>query len=194
MSVRMSEDDRYELAARAEAGARSNRPTHLVLIGAVILFVSVMGVAFAWRSDTKAAKSLERSTTQLTLIKDRAERLATLEAQASDPESQDLNGPIPEILSRLENLAREAGLEAIPTVPIQDNDGYQDARRVSYVYKNGRGRQQTSIRDPSLEKMLTWVSLVTERIPGMHVRHISLTPQANAWMLEVTFARFERLE
>lgn len=192
MSVRLTDDDRYELAARAEAGARANRPTHLVLIAGLVLVAAVLGAAFGWRADSKAAKALDRGSRELTLINDRAERLATLEAETSDPDTQNLNSPIPELFSRLGNLAREAGLETIPQVPQTDNESFPDARRVNYKYENGRSRNP--IRDPSLEKMLTWVSLVTERIPGMHVRHLSLTPQANSWMMEVTFARFERLE
>lgn len=192
MSVRLSDDDRYQLAARAEAGTRANRPTHLVLLAGVVLIASVLGAAYGYRADRTAAKQLERTSTELALIKDRSERLATLVAETSDPNATDLNGPIPEIFSRLGNLAREAGLETIPAVPQTDNESFANARRVNYKYENGRGR--VPIRDPSLEKMLTWVSLVTERIPGMHVRHISLTPQANSWMMEVTFARFERLE
>jgi hypothetical protein len=49
MSVRLSEDDRYEIAARAEAGARANRPTHLVLIGGLALLIAAGGAGLAWR-------------------------------------------------------------------------------------------------------------------------------------------------
>jgi len=188
---RLTEDDRYQLAGRAEASTRANRPTHLVAIALVVLAVAVLGVLVGWRSDSSASRELSRRSAELAQINERADRLTELTAQLANTSNAELNRPIPDMLSRLQNLAREAGLATLPDVPRTDNEAFDNARRVNYRY-DARSRNQ--VRDASLEKLLTWVNLVTERIPGMHVRQISLTPQANAWSMEVTFARYERLE
>lgn len=190
-TARLTEDDRYELAARAEAGSRANRPTHLVTLGLVVLCVSLCAAVLGWSADARAAGDLGKRSRELALIKDRAGRLADLNAQAATAGAEDLNRPIPDMLSRLQSLAREAGLTVLPEVPRTETESFTDARRVNYRYSV---RDRSQLRDPSLEKMLAWVSLVVERIPGMHVRQIALTPAANAWTMEITFARFERLE
>ena len=191
MNPRLTEDDRYQLAARADAGTRANRPTHLVALALVVLFVALLAALVGWRSDASASNELERRAREMAQISERADRLAQLAAQLANAGDAELNQPIPDMLSRLQNLAREAGLDTLPDVPRTDNEAFDNARRVNYRY-DARSRNQ--VRDASLEKLLTWVNLVTERIPGVHVRQISLTPQANAWSMEVTFARYERLE
>lgn len=191
MNQRLTEDDRYQLAARADAGTRANRPTHFVAIALVVLFVALLGLLIGWRADASASNELTRRSREMAQITERADRLAELTAQLANAGNAELNRPIPDMLSRLQNLAREAGLATLPDVPRSDNEAFDTARRVNYRY-DARSRNQ--VRDASLEKLLTWVNLVTERIPGMHVRQISLTPQANAWSMEVTFARYERLE
>jgi len=191
MSVRLTEDDRYEIAARAEAGARANRPTHLVLIAGLALFVAAAAAGLGWRADSGAAQSLRIKSNELVTINERSAVLAGLVQQQVESPQDDRNAPISDMLSRLENAAREAGLDTLPGVPRTENESFQNARRVNYRYSS---RDRNQVRDQSLEKLLTWVSLATERIPGLYVRHISLKPQQNAWLMDVTFARYERFE
>lgn len=183
--TRMTEDDRYQLASRAEAVARANRPTHLVFFAALVLGVALVVAILAWRADAGAGRSLRNRVAELTQIRDRADRLATLRAQLAGSPAEDRNRPIPDLLSTMGALAREAGLSDPPAVPSTDNDPFEGARRVSYTY---------TVRDESVENLVGWVELATERIPGMHTRRITLKPQANAWTMDVTFARFERLD
>ena len=191
MSVRLSDDDRYEIAARADAGERSNRPTHLVFFGGLVLGVALLAAAIAWRADGAAANDLRRKSNELATIKERSQTLADLVQRQVEAPTNDEYAPIPDMLSRLQNAAREAGLETLPEVPRTENESFQNARRVNYRYSS---RDRSQVRDPSLEKMLSWVSIATERIPGLYVRQISLKPQANSWLMEVTFSRYERIE
>jgi hypothetical protein len=138
-----------------------------------------------------AASALKRKSNELVLINERSSVLADLVQRQIEAPQDDQNAPIPDMLSRLQNAAREAGLDTLPEVPRTENESFQNARRVNYRYT---ARDRSQVRDQSLEKMLTWISLATERIPGLYVRQISLKPQANAWMMEVTFARYERIE
>ncbi|MEM9372161.1 MAG: hypothetical protein AAGA55_00830 [Planctomycetota bacterium] len=191
MSARMTPDDRYEIAARAEAGERSNRPIHLVFLAGTVLAIALFAAAMAWRSDASAANDLRRQSAELAMIQARSTTLAGLLQEQVEAPENDQNAPIPDMRSRLRNAAQEAGLDTIPGVPATERESFQNARRVNYRYST---RDRNQVRDPSLEKMLNWVSIATERIPGLHVRQISLKPQANSWMMEVTFARYERIE
>lgn len=182
---RLSDDDRYSLAARADAGARANRPTHLVAIGALALLLCLTVAAFAWRADASAAKLLRRESFTLDSIRIRADRLAELRADLAAAPTDDRYRPVPDILSRMSNLATEAGITGSIAVPTTGTNLFQESRRLTYQYRN--------LRVDSLESVVRWVNLCIERIPGLHPTGIKITPQANAWQVDIMFARFERL-
>lgn len=184
---RLSEDDRYGLASAAEAGSRANRPSHLVTIGVLALMLALVVGLFAWRADASAARKLRQDARALATLKQSAERLAELEAQAATSTTEDRYRPIPDMFSRLGNLARESGLQSVPDIiPRTVNESATNARRVNYIY--------TGIRTESIDKVIQWAGLTCERVPGMHLRRLGIKPQANAWLVDVTFARYERLE
>lgn len=182
---RLSDDDRYSLAARADAGARANRPTHLVAIAGLALLLCLTVAAFAWRADASAASALRRESSTLDNIRVRADRLAELRADLAAAPTDDRYRPIPDILSRMSNLATEAGLTGTIPVPVTGSNPFQESRRLTYQYRN--------LRVDSLEPFVRWVNLCIERIPGLHPTGIKITPQANAWQVDIMFARFERL-
>lgn len=184
--IRLSDDDRYALAARAESGARANRPGHLIAIAALVLLVTLVVAGVAWRADARAARLERTAARDLTTLRASAERLGELQARVATSPEVDRNRPIPDILSRLGSLAREAGLDPAPPIPSQNADVGDNARRLSYAYSN--------LRTPSLEALLRWINLCTERIPGMHVRVLIIRPAANLWSVDITFARYERIE
>lgn len=184
---RLSEDDRYGLASAAEAGARANRPSHLVTIGVLVMMLALTVGLLAWRADARAAGKLRKEARDLATLKQSSERLSELKAQAAASPDEDRYRPIPDMLSRLGNLAREAGLEGVPDIiPRTVNESATDSRRVNYIY--------TNIRTESIEDLVAWAALTCERVPGMHLRRLGIKPQANAWLVDVTFARYERLE
>lgn len=184
--VRLSDDDRYALAALAEAGTRANRPGHLIAIAALALVATLVVAGVAWRSDARAARLERNAARDLTTLRASAERLGELESRVATSPEVDRNRPIPDVLSRLGSLAREAGLDPVPPIPAQSADVGNNARRLNYAYSN--------LRTPSLDALLRWVNLCTERIPGMHVRVLIVRPTPTIWSVDVTFARYERIE
>lgn len=182
---RLNDDDRYSLAARAESGARANRPTHLVAIAGLALLLCLTVAAFAWRADASAARMLRRESFTLDSIRVRSDRLAELKADLAAAPTDDRYRPVPDILSRMSNLATEAGMTGTIPVPTARTQPFQESRRLTYQYLN--------LRVDSLESVVRWVNLCTERIPGLHPAGIKITPQANAWQVDILFARFERL-
>ncbi len=183
---RLSDDDRYSLATRAESGTRANRPTHLVALGALALLLTVTVTAFAWRADARAARQLRNASFEVDNIRLRAERLAELRAVQAAAPTDDRYRPIPDILSRMSNIAREAGIQGTLSVPTTGTNPYQESRRITYRYMG--------LRLESLEPLAAWVNLAMQRIPGLHVIGVKIVPQANAWQVDIIFARFERLE
>ncbi len=184
-TLRLSDDDRYALATRADAGTRANRPSHLVAIGGLALLLCLIIAAFAWRADAGAAKALNHESSILEDIRVRADRLAELKADLAAAPTDDRYRPIPDILSRISNLATEAGMTSAIPVPATGSNPYQESRRLTYQYRN--------LRVESLEPVVAWINLTTQRIPGLHPTGIKLTPQANAWQVDIMFARYERL-
>jgi len=89
-------------------------------------------------------------------------------------------------LTRIESLAREAGLEReIPVQPSRSTqvDEQRGIFRVSYPY---------TVEDRSLPNLLEWTRLVTEQIEGMSVDQVTLTPKRDTWELRISFARYEQ--
>lgn len=183
---RLSDDDRYSLATRAEAGTRANRPTHLVALGAIVLLLTLTVAAFAWRSDARAARQLRNASFELDNIRLRADRLAELRAVQAAAPTDDRYRPIPDILSRMSTIAREAGIEGTLSVPTTATTPFQESRRITYRY--------LGLRMNSLEPLANWVNQAGQQIPGLHVVGVKIVPQANAWQADIIFARFERLE
>ncbi len=182
---RLSDDDRYALATRADAGARANRPAHLVAVAGLALLLCLTIAAFAWRADAGAARSLRRESSTLDSIRVRADRLAELQADLAAAPTDDRYRPIPDILSRMSNLATEAGMTGAVPVPVTGSNPYQESRRLTYRYQN--------LRVESLEPVISWINLASERVPGIHPTAVKVVPQANAWQVEIVFARYERL-
>lgn len=182
---RLGEDDRYGLPARAEAATRANRPSHLVALAGMVLFLAVVVALFAWRADAGAAKQLRRVSTDLDMLRARADHLAALRDELAAAPTDDRYRPIPDVLSRMSNIATEAGLASVP-VPTAGANTFQESRRLTYRY--------TNVRAESLAPVIAWANLATERVPGMHVTAVKVVPQPNAWQVELNFARFERLD
>ncbi|MCA9303894.1 MAG: hypothetical protein KC996_07220 [Phycisphaerales bacterium] len=183
---RFSPDDRYELASRAESQMRSNHPSHLVTIAALVLLVSVVILALAWRNDAGEHKRLSSKVYQLESIKNELKTLETLRAQASTTQRNAEFDKISDMRSRQESIAASVGLESLAGVlPKTSSNNLSNATKNNYTY---------TVRDESLENILAWVQASTEQIPGLRVSSIDIKPTNTTWTVQVVMYRYERFE
>lgn len=183
-NTRLSSDDRYELAAKAQNQQRLNYPTHLIVMGLVLVVISIIIVALAWQSRSSASTQLENKAYELTQVKSLITEINALQLSLATKSSLDEFEPILDIYSRLEDFATQAKLETKLGPPSNPQSLPQgNARKKTYPY---------TVRDSSLEHMLDWINISTQQIPGLEVQDITIKPTAQAWTMVVTLSRYER--
>jgi len=179
-------DDRYELAARASARERASRPTHLIALSLVLFMIATVALALGWRANTGAVASLSESRTRSSEVERLLSRIADLQAAEAQQTGDDPFRPIPDLLTRLTRIAEEVGLENPLALPENTSPRvFGSSRRLAYPY---------TIRDSSLERVLEWIERSMDRIPGLRVRELTLTPNRRNWVVQVTLSRYERIE
>ncbi len=183
--ARLSADDRYELATRAQNQQRLNAPRHLIAMGMVLLAVSLIAAGFAWKTQAGAKKKNEAAANNLVKIESLIEQIQSLQAASTGSAQLDILKPLPDILSTLESLGPRASLKNSIALPRNQNSRPEgDLILKTYSYEN--------INDPSIERLLDWVRLAEQEIPGLHVREISIEPRQQYWSMDVILARYER--
>lgn len=183
-NTRLTPDDRYELATRAQNQQRTNSPRHLIMLGVLLLFVSLIVLGVAWQTQAAAAKSNAQTARELVKIENLIAEIQALKIAQAQSGQEDIYQPLPDILSTLQNLAKQAQFEAdlgLPRNPINRPEG--NAILKTYPY---------TVSDPSLEHLLDWVRLTQQQIPGLQVRELSIQPRNQHWTLSVVLARYER--
>jgi len=179
-------DDRYELAARASSHERASRPTHLVVFALVLFMAALVTLALAWRASAGAESSLRAAQSSSAEIERLLTRINELEAAAAEQTGDDPYRPIPDLLTRLTRLAEQVGLENPLALPENTSPRvFGSSRRLAYPY---------TIRDASLGRVLEWIETAMDRIPGLRVRKLTLTPNQRNWVVQVTLTRYERIE
>ncbi|MEZ6317275.1 MAG: hypothetical protein R3B49_00785 [Phycisphaerales bacterium] len=182
--IPMTEDERYDGAAIAAATERRNRPRHFVVLGAAALGIALLALLFAWTARGTAREQLDARRAEMAQIESLGNELAALRSAKLVRTDDDTLFRTPsDMLTRLSDLASEAGLESEPPVPVERPVNLEAGRRREWPY---------SVTDPSLDALLAWVRLAVERIPGTFPQTIELRPAGNRWRLDVTFARYER--
>lgn len=182
--ARLSADDRYELASRAQNQQRLNAPRHLIVLGVILLFIALIALGVAWQTRASLIDTNRKAARDLVKIEGLITEIRTLQATLDSSPDDDILQPLPDILSNLETLGRRAGLSSIGLPKNQSSRPEGDAILRTYPYEN--------IRDKSLENLLNWVRLAEQEIPGLHVREIVIEPRSTAWTLDVVLARYER--
>ena len=184
---RLSADDRYELASRAQNQQRLNAPRHLIVLGGLLLVIAIIAFIIAWQTQSAATKKNGKAARELVRIETLIAEITSIQATQSGNPDKDVTDPLPGILSTLESLGSRAGLSNTDSVKIPTNQNQRpegEAILRTYQYRN--------VRDQSLEKLINWVRLAEQEVPGMHIREISIEPRSNTWSMDVVLARYER--
>ncbi|MEL6740887.1 MAG: hypothetical protein AAFP26_09565 [Planctomycetota bacterium] len=181
---RMSDDDREDLAAIADAASRRNRPLWMVVGGALLLAIALIWLMLAVRSVGASERGARAAERRLEGVRQLAAEFEALQAVATSVGPSERGRPIPDLLSRIEAIAERSGMAATPAVPQRTNDAVPGGRRVRLRY---------NVNDPSLEAVLAWVDAASSEVPGLYPYSISITPGGQRWTMTVVFARFERL-
>jgi hypothetical protein len=185
---RLSDDARFELSLAATAHERRNRPRGILIasIGALVLMTIFAGYGVKARGEARA--ELRRTLTDQVMVERLADEWTALDQRERDPVSGRLNRPIPNLLTRMEELAVQAGIEK-PRQPRVTPPEQRGAIRVTqYQY----GDNTNPITHPSLSALLEWLRLAQGEELGMEVIGLNLRPDANNWKMTVTFRRWER--
>jgi len=176
-----------ELAMRAGRAERANKPTILLLLACLVLagaFIFLMA-SVSRLSDARGELAMRRENAeQMSVLVAQLKQMRDFSTEAA-PMVQD---PDPQILSRISQVAANAGLAnplRVPTTPPKTVSRDGTVQRSKWLYK---------FTDPSLAAVMRFATLAEREIPGMRVHAIRLTPQNEVWSVELTLSRLERVE
>lgn len=184
-SDRLSVDDRYELAAKAQSQHRLNNPSHLIVLGVLLVFVSIVVLVIAWRVRSDAIKTNVLKSNRVVEIDQIIAQIRDLEQAQAGSSAADRYAPIPDMLLRFKRYATEAKLSNELGIPKTSTQPQGDARKLIYTY---------TVRDPSLGSLLEWMKISTQQVPGLDISDITIRPSKTDWTLTATFTRFERTQ
>lgn len=182
-SARATLDDRFAIASSASATERLNRPRHLVFLSVVLLVGAFVYLASALSDRASAVRTMKRQQRDADQIIATAEELAMFDERAASDPTSAFGAPIPMMLSRLEDYAKEAGL----TQALSHRRGPGETKGGATMY-----RYPYEIRDPNLENVMLWLQKCVEGIPGVEVQSLRIRPEAQSWYVSVTLTRWER--
>lgn len=182
-AARASLDDRFAIASSASSTERVNRPRHLVLLAVLVLIGAFIYLAAALSDRASAIRAMKRQQRDAEKIIATAEELAVFDERAASDPASAFGAPIPMMLSRLEELAKEAGL----TQALSHRRGPGETKGGATMY-----RYPYEIRDPNLESVMLWLQKCVEGIPGLEVQSLRIRPEPQSWYVSVTLTRWER--
>lgn len=180
---RLSEDERYAISSGASASERRNRPTVFIAVPGLLLVLAVLLllVAAGRVSDADSERSRHRSYLQQ-IQQLSAELEALREVESGSGPQGDVHEPR-SLLSEIQEIGRNAGLTVGIGRENRQDRGGADVARLTIEY---------TVQHESLERILDWMQRCTDRIAGLRINEITVTPQQNRWQVRVTFARWER--
>jgi hypothetical protein len=179
----LGDEGRFELAMAASAQEKRNRPLGLPLLACVVLVASLVFAVWSLSARNAAMRERARAESDDVAVRQMTGDWEALRVQERDAPGLGLGERMPNLLSRMENLAREAGLKNTPANPQTSPDARPGIVVTTYSYR--------TVKDASLAALMEWVRKATE-IPGMEVTELKLKAEATEWSVDVTFRRWER--
>lgn len=180
-------DRRFELAVRASRQERANRPTLLLVLAGVVLAGSLVYLAWAALASLRAERALAAEIRNTDNVLRMTAELKALEQAGKERGRSGVGDPIPDIFSRIQAAARDAGMATELRAPRQTSDP-----RPGMAGVVGKRFEYANVQEESLESILIWIDRATRAVPGLEVHTIALKPEPRAWTVRVVFRRWER--
>lgn len=180
-------DLRRERASIASQQARRKAPSGIVVLASVLFFVSLGALLLAANSRRQAIEGLGIEAETLAQVQRRAATIAELRAKAALKTDDRTYLPRQAVTLQIQNAAApdlRGSLGTFREQPGALKEPGAELRRFIY----------TNVQHVSAETLLEWVQAATDRVPGLIVERIKLTPQPQHWRMEVEFAGWEKKE
>lgn len=180
------EEARFAAAMQAASAERRNNPRYLIVIAGVVLALSLLWLFSSWSAWSSAKGALvKQQRDRETITRNVADLRALKALQGSDsgPRLAEQEGAI---RSRLRDIGRAAGLKEENITPKSvKRDQRKDLGSVLLT-------ASFEARDESMGPLLAWLDRATTEMPGLEVYKISIRPEAQKWLMQVTFSRWEK--
>lgn len=187
MPASSAADARFELASAAMRRERANRPTTWLVAAALVLVAVLIYLAVAFYKSVNAEKALAREITTTRDVLRMTSEIHALAATATERGRAGIGEPIPDLFSRLQAAARDAGMSTDLGAPRTSNDRPSGMPNV-----NGKRYEYANVHEESLESVLTWIERSTRSVPGLELHTLALKPEPRSWQVRVVFRRWER--
>jgi hypothetical protein len=181
----LGDEARFELSLAAAGRERANRPRALVALALLVLVLAMLGAVWGLasrRSTIRALRVAQDEQVRVDQLLKEWDRLEKQQPSGAGP----LGGKIDGLYTKMEDLARRAGVKNKPDLPRQTETRRGDIKIIEYHYQN--------LKDASIKALLEWARLASTEIPGMEVYNLKLNPDPTNWTMNVTFRRWERAQ
>jgi hypothetical protein len=157
---------------------------HLLVLAGVLLGVCAVAAIVTGVDRAAASARQSRATGEATEIARLSAQLQNLRLAARDPARERAAAAGGQVLSRIYAAATAAGLTSVTQTPTTDQRPRGGLTRHNYMYRD--------VRDESLDHLLAWVNAAVREVPLLEVTRLRVRPEANGWVMDVTFSRWER--
>lgn len=172
------------LEAQALARERRNRPRWMIVLAGCVVVAAAAIAGLGARRYASATRDLE-------LARHEAEQILTLVAELNARRAAAETRPgrarrAPIQVAELSALAEQAGVPARLAPPRESRTSSGDGIILTLIY--------TDVRAPSLQPLLSWITLACEQFEGLRVESLRLQAEqpGPGWVLDVTFKRWEQ--
>lgn len=180
----LSDEARFELAMAAAARERRNAPRFLLFLAGLLVLLALVIALFQWRAWSRDGREARIAMARQTAVAAQLTEYAALKAKSGGAEKE--HAGFDKLVSTGESTATQVGL-AKPAKPREPErpDVKGNLRYRTWAYAR--------VSSPRAGPLMDWVRLMLERMPGLRVSSIKLTPGADGWKMDVTFAGIERV-
>jgi hypothetical protein len=184
---RWSEEMRLERAMAAAERERRNRPRGLVVLAALVLVVSGVAAATGVAARSRTFRELTGVLDDQAHVEAMAAEFRALAERQRTAGTQGAGQSMPNFRSRMESLARTAGLTGALPQPLEAAPGQGPVVTRIWTYE---------LQEASIKPVLEWIRLATvdraNRIEGLEVYSLDLKPGPDKWNINLKLRRWER--